>query len=463
MDSYTRQIADFAANLKLSAVPPEVIARAKGIVLDGLGCGLYGHDLKWTDILARVVSRLEPNGGQATLWGRGASASAVNAALVNGTMIQGYELDDTHLNASIHNCATVLPAAFAAAELIDAERVDGARLLTAIIAGFEVGPRVGMCMNGEHTVVLGWHSPAIVSSFPAAIAAGVVLGLNSDQFFHALGIAGTQASGLMAAQYGSMVKRMQCAKGSQSGLYAALLAADGFTGIEDIFEQEYGGFATTFSYSTDKFDLTRLVRGFGERWETMHFTTKIYCCGGGNQTAIDAIDELIREHRFGAADVAEIAIGGTDGMVHHHGWHPYVPNGLTAAQIHAGYCVAMRLIEGDVFVEQMTEANVGRTDLVELANRIRVVRNPERERRGHDFRKGVDMEVKLKDGRTLTKSVDFFRGTDRRPLSRDELTSKYRKLAAKALPRDQVEAIENRVWALDSAPSIAPLVKALAG
>ena len=102
MPSYTRQLSEFAANLKLSEVPEDVIARAKSIVLDGLGCGLFGAQLKWTEILASVVRRLEPYGGQVSIWGRGETASAVNAALVNGTMIQGYELDDAN-PASIHS------------------------------------------------------------------------------------------------------------------------------------------------------------------------------------------------------------------------------------------------------------------------------------------------------------------------------------------------------------------------
>src|SRR5258705_13646331 len=89
MSSYTRQLAEFAANLKLEDVPEEVVARAKGIILDGLGCGLFAADVKWTQILARVVGQLEPSGGRASIWGRGETASAVHAALVNGTMVQG--------------------------------------------------------------------------------------------------------------------------------------------------------------------------------------------------------------------------------------------------------------------------------------------------------------------------------------------------------------------------------------
>ncbi len=463
MTSYTREIADFASNITLADIPPEVIARAKGIILDGLGCALFGSDVRWTAILAGVVDRLEPQGGTATIWGRGASASPANAALVNGTMVQAYELDDVHINGHMHSCAVVLPAAFAAAEYVGTDKVDGARLLTAIIAAFEIGPRVGMCMRGDDIKLNGWHSGGILTTFPAAIAAGVVLGLSSDQFFHALGIAGTQAGGLFAAQYGSMVKRMHAGKAAQSGLYSALLAADGFTGIEDVFEEKYGGYCSTFTHSTDKFDLPQLVDGLGTRWETMRFTIKTYACNGSNHSAVNAIDELMTETGITAGDVAEIAISATQGMIRHGGVSPYEPTGLVGAQMHTGFCVAMRMIDGDVFVDQMIEENIGRPDLVELANKVKMVRSVEREQKGNIYRKGVDMQVTLKNGKVLKKTVDFALGNDLRPLTGEQMATKYRRLAAKALSMEDVAQVEKIVWDLDRVSSVAPLVNSLRG
>src|SRR4029077_2476995 len=95
------------------------------------------------------------------------------------------------------------------------------------------------------------------------------LKLDAEKTVHALGIGGTQAAGLMAAQYGAMVKRMHAGRASQSGLYAALLAEQGFTGIVNVFESEYGGFCTTFSRSQDRFRMEELTAGLGSVWETM--------------------------------------------------------------------------------------------------------------------------------------------------------------------------------------------------
>ena len=116
---------------------------------------------------------------------------------------------------------------------------------------------------------------------------------------HALGIAGTQSAGLMAAQYGAMVKRMHAGRSSQSGLYGALLAREGFTGIVDVFESEYGGFCSTFSRSHDRFKLEELTAGLGERWETMRISLKFYSCVGSNHTTLDAIRTMQARHPFG--------------------------------------------------------------------------------------------------------------------------------------------------------------------
>ena len=109
---------------------------------------------------------------------------------------------------------------------------------------------------------------------------------------HALGIAGTQSAGLMAAQYGAMVKRMHAGRSSQSGLYGALLASKGFTGIQDVFESPYGGFCSTFSRSHDRFNLDELIGGLGERFETLRISLKMYSCVGCNHTTLDSIRDL---------------------------------------------------------------------------------------------------------------------------------------------------------------------------
>lgn len=461
MDHYSDRIAAFATELRLADVPAEVVARAKSVALDGLGCGLFGANLEASRILARTIRRLEPVGGGVTIWGRGEAASGTNAALLNGTQIQGFELDDAN-PATIHSCAAVLPAALAAAELVGAERVSGETLLTAIIAGFEIGPRVGLCMNGNRMLVKGWHAPGLFGVFPAAVAAGIVLGLDKRQLAHAIGIAAPLAGGLLATQFGSMAKRMLSGRSSQSGLYGALLAAEGFTGIERAFEEPYGGYCTTFTGTADDFDLAALTAELGQRWETMRISIKRHAVVGTNLSALDAVEALMAEG-LTADQVDRITVRMTQDAVAHSYWVPYEPTGLTAAQMHLGFAIAMMLIEGEVFVDQMTEANIGRPDLLALCAKVEVVRDEEREAKGRPFARGASVEVVLKSGETMRKTVDHFLGSVQRPMSDAQMGTKFRRLAGKALAAGEVDALERFIRSAEQQASTSELFALLQG
>src|SRR5260370_10947962 len=140
--------------------------------------------------------------------------SSPHAALVNGTQVQGFELDDVHRQGVLHVGAVTLPGLIAVAESHAA--LSGRELLTAAVAGYEIGPRVGKCMGQEH-IGQGWHSGATVGVYSAAAGAARGLSLSADETVHALGIAGTQSAGLMAAQYGAVVKPRHAGRAAQSG------------------------------------------------------------------------------------------------------------------------------------------------------------------------------------------------------------------------------------------------------
>src|SRR6266702_3572892 len=232
---YTGGVAAFVAQLRYDVIPHDVIARIKLLLLDSIGCALFGSALEWSRILADTLARVDTTPG-CTVWGTPMKLSAPHAALVNGTLIQSFELDDVHRAGVLHVGAVTLPAVLAVAETLPADaRMSGRDFLRACVAGYEVGPRVGMCMGPEH-IAQGWHSGATVGVFSAAAGAAAALRLDTGQTVHALGIGGTQSAGLMAAQFGAMVKRMHAGRAAQSGLYGALLAENGFTGIVDVFE-----------------------------------------------------------------------------------------------------------------------------------------------------------------------------------------------------------------------------------
>src|SRR3979411_1043319 len=296
---HTRQIAEFVSALSYDRIPAEVRERIKLLILDSIGGAIYSVDLEWCRILRETCAALDAT-RTTSVWGTGERLSSPHAALVNGTQVQGFELDDVHRQGVLHVGAVTLPALIAVAE--SHAELTGREFLAAAVAGYEIGPRVGKCMGQEH-IGQGWHSGATVGVFSAAAGAARALRCTAGQTVHALGIAGTQSAGLMAAQYGAMVKRMHAGRSSQSGLYGALLAQNGFTGIVDVFEAPYGGFCTTFSRSNDRFNLDELSAGLGERFETMRISLKFYSCVGSNHTTLDAIRDIQRRRPLTPAEI----------------------------------------------------------------------------------------------------------------------------------------------------------------
>src|SRR5580658_3716935 len=368
---HTRKIAEFVSGLTYEQIPAEVRERIKLLILDSLGCAIYGADLEWCRILRGTLEALDAS-RTTSIWGTGRKISSPHAALVNGTQVQGFELDDVHRIAVLHVGAVTLPALLAVAE--SHAQLAGRDLLTAAVAGYEIGPRVGLCMGQEH-IGQGWHSGATVGIFSAAASAARGLRLDADRTAHALGIAGTQSSGLMAAQYGAMVKRMHAGRAAQSGLYAALLANNGFTGIADVFEAPYGGFCTTFSRSQDRFDLAKLSAGLGERFETMRISLKFYSCVGSNHTTLDAIRDIRKRRPFALGEIEEIVVHASRITLDHAGW-PYRPDGLTGAQLNLSYCVATLLLAGDVFVDEFTADCVDDQARIQLSRKVKAVHDP---------------------------------------------------------------------------------------
>ncbi len=419
---HTRQIAEFVSALSYERIPAEVRERIKLLILDSIGCAIYSVDLEWCRILRETCAALDAT-RTTSVWGTGQRLSSPHAALVNGTQVQGFELDDVHRQGVLHVGAVTLPALIAVAE--SHAELTGRDFLAAAVAGYEIGPRVGKCMGQEH-IGQGWHSGATVGVFSAAAGAARGLRLTAEQTVHALGIAGTQSAGLMAAQYGAMVKRMHAGRSSQSGLYGALLAHNGFTGIVDVFEAPYGGFCTTFSRSNDRFNLAELSAGLGERFETMRISLKFYSCVGSNHTTLDAIRDIRKKRPFGLDELDKIVVHGSQVTVDHVGW-PYRPDSMTTAQLNLPFCVAR----------------------IALSRKVEVVHDPQITALGSAFRHKARVDVHLRDGSVHTETREAPRGSEQSFASADDIVAKFRALTRTVLRPDRQQALIDAVLGLD--------------
>jgi aconitate decarboxylase len=448
----TRELAEFIAELRFDDLPAEVVAMARRCVLDSLGCGIYGSGTPWVDSVVRTVALL----GQATTasaWGRPVKADPLGAALINGTAAQGYELDDCHDQSMSHYGAGVVPAVLAVAEAMGP--FDGRQVVLAVVAGFEVGTRVGNTVSPS-AFHRGFHPCGLTSTFGAAAAIAKLLELDTEQFVNALGLAGSQASGLMASQFGAMAKRFHSGKASQNGILAALAAREGLTGVRDVLEAPYGGFCST--YSAD-YDLDYAVAGLGEHWEILRNGFKQYSSLASSQTTVDALRAIRERTGIGPEDVEKVLVETTETVYVHCGW-PYVYNGETiAAQMNLPYTAAVTLIDGTAFIDGYTDQRLGDPQILDLAARVQVVVAPDLDALGKDEMRAVRVTVTTKSGQTHTEGVLYRSGHWKNPLSDQDLAAKFRNLASRVITDEAAAAIQDVVLQLEkSADPVAEIV-----
>ncbi|MDT5246687.1 MAG: hypothetical protein QOD36_4063 [Mycobacterium sp.] len=452
----TGTLASWVAELSLFNAPAVVLERAKHLLLDGLGCALIGAQLPWSRTATDAVLAIDGRGDTVVI-GTGQTASPPAAAVLNGTFVQGFELDDFHPIAPVHSCSLVIPALLSTASSLPT--VSGADALLAAIVGFEVGPRVGYTLHGAEMLNRGWHSGSVFGTHSAAMASGKLLRLSPGQLEDALGLAATQSAGLMAAQYEAMSKRMHHGLAARNGFYAAGLAAHGYTGIKRVFEREYGGFLSVFGEGHHP-EAALLTGQLGERWETSTIMVKSYAAMGGLHGAIDAARQLRSSVDPRRISHIEITVGTT---IYKHGWWT-AERPLTAigAQMHLGYTTAAALLDGNVLPEQFTADRLDADDIWRLVDRTEVHLDAARDGASITERFATDLAVTTDDGTVHRNRVAQPHGAPDDPVTNEELVVKFHALADRVTSRDRAVAIERSVIGLDRLDDIGDLVDLLA-
>jgi 2-methylcitrate dehydratase PrpD len=456
----TGRLATWVADLTLDDVPQTVIERAKHLLLDGLGCALVGAQLPWSRIATDAVLGLEGTGDTVVI-GTGRTTGAPAAAVLNGTFIQGFELDDFHPIAPLHSCSLLIPALLSTAATRPAMTgpLSGAELLLAAVAGFEVGPRVGYTLHGTQMLDRGWHSGPVFGTHSAAMTSGKLRGLSPAQLEDALGLAGTQSAGLMAAQYEAMSKRMHHGFAARNGFYAAGLAQANYTGIKRVFEREYGGFLSVFGEGHDP-DASLLTDQLGERWETSIIVVKSYAVMGGLHGAVDAARRL--RGSFAPEDISKIDITVGETVYKHGWWQPERPLTAIGAQMNIGYATAAALLDGNALPEQFTSARLDADDIWSLIGVTDVHLDESLADAAATERFRTDVAVTTRDGTVHQTCVVAPHGAPWDPVTNEELVTKFHALADRVTSRDRADAIERAVVGLEDLDDVSDLIDLLA-
>ncbi|KAI1179924.1 hypothetical protein F4777DRAFT_574746 [Nemania sp. FL0916] len=476
----TATLCHWIANLSKDDIPAPVLERAKHLILDGIGCGLVGARVPWSEKAVEAVLDYEPE-GQCSVIGYEEKFGPLAAALLNGAFIQATELDDYHSVAPLHSASVVVPALMAAAQVKNKKvrghaqngdtkqaTVPGIEFLIAAVVGFETGPRSGLAMHGADLLVRGWHSGPVFGCPASAAASSKLLGLSADDTESAIGIACTQAGGLMAAQYEGMIKRVQHAFAARNGLFGSLLSRNGYVGIKKVFERSYGGFLAMFSQGNEKkppYDVREVASGLGDVWHTSRIRVKLHACVGGCHGQIEAIEKLQIAHpeRF-ASDalhhIVSIKVGLSGPIYAHDGWEPHErPLSSTGAQMNAAFIGAVQLVSCQVLIAEFSDAALDRDDIWELTHKTKCHHDSQFDKPNHGC--GAHVTVEFDDGVTLEETVQMPKGFDP-PITDDEIRTKYRKLAASVISQERLEKIEGLVLGMDKLEDLSELFAELA-
>lgn len=437
-----RKLAGFAVDFRLEQAPEEVVRAAKYCVLDSIGCALGAARYEEIPELCRELRQwcAEPAWRAAGVWGQGFSLDVFQALLLNGIMGHALELDDVHTGSKSHVGAVVVETAWTLAEALGES---GRHLLEAVIAGYEVMARVGMAMDVASNRKRGWHGTGIIGTFGAAAAAGHLLGLDEDQMVSALGMAGTQSSGLWAfLEEGATCKKLHPARAAVNGLTAAVLARGGMTGPERILDAKDGGL---YRAVADSFDLERLARGLGTEYEILKIDKKPYPCCRSTHHAIDGA--LALREKADPARVERIVVETYEVGVLQCGSQSY-PSSAVEAKFSIPYTVAAALVRGNVSLAEFTPEAIGDPLIRKIAGNVQVKADPLFTQR-YPSRWGCRLRLTTKDGAELTEQVDDMSGSVARPLTEEQEKRKFRGLAGEGMEEWEVAQLLSTILMID--------------
>lgn len=435
--------------ISTDAFPDAVRAAACRHLLDGFGTALGALRLDAVGPALKVARGLGgPN--EATIIGDSTQVGAASAAFANGVLVHGLDFDDTHAGGLVHATSVVLPAAFAVGEETGAT---GREVLDAVIVGLETVCRVGAAAPYAFQA-RGLHATMIGGVFSAAIVSARLMKLSTAETTSALGIAGSQAGGLLAfLSTGASTKQLHPGMASQAGVIAARLAAAGASGPANVFEGPYGLYD---ALAGGEGDPTLIVTGLSERWEAARIGIKPYPACQHSHAAIDALRAARLLRQFGPDDVEEIrATMHPDAadVVCAPGRDLAAPTTTYGAKFSMPWCLAALVIDDSLTLESFSDASIARPEVVDLARRVTWDVGPggtvAADAPGHVI-------VRLRDGASIVGDVARSSGGPDEPLTRDQLVAKF--MSSAGAGDEVVDLIEH----LDDVGSVEPILAACA-
>jgi 2-methylcitrate dehydratase PrpD len=445
----TRQLAQFIANMRYDNIPRPVLDACRTIILDGIANVLAGATLPEPEYIRRYVDRL---GGrpECTVVGSPNRTNAPLAAFANGAAMHVLDYEPQGIP-STHGTSTLLPGILALAEV---HGLSGRAVITAFAVGWEIQQRIATAAQKAES--RPFHPPGIYGPPSCAAACANLMRLNEHQTRMALGI-GASRTGALFANNGTMTKSSHPGNAGRMGVEAVMLAGDGFTANDAIFETGRGYVETLFG---DEFDWDALLGGLGDKWNLQQrgFNIKRYPAQIAMQWATESVVLLREKNKLHADDVEWLEL---EVSSRRPGLSRPAPATGLDGKFSFEYVAAVALTQDQVGIDSFSDA-VRFSAPVEAALKIiRLKPNPDISTSTLDT--WVQARAGLKDGRVLVERCDAYRGSARNPITREAHLVKVRDCMRRALPEAKMERLIGFINGLDDLKDARVLVRALVG
>jgi len=441
-DDIFKTLASHIVNTKYSDIPHPALAITKMNIIDFLGTLIAGSSAEGCEIL---IDLMKEWGGkeESTILIHGGKVPAHAAALCNSVMARALDFDDAQQN-GMHPSAGLVPTALAIGEKLGG--VNGRELLTAITLGADVAGRINYATLDYH----GFDPTLTCNIFGTTTVAGKLLGLDENQMWNALGLAFNECSGTFQSNAdGVLAVRLNQGLASYEGIMCAVFAQRGITGVKNITQGNYNYFRL---YSNDKADLEHLTVNLGKHFYGEKTIFKRWPSCGCTLIGTDLMVEIVEEESLDSAQVDSIVatvgkftfnLVGKDFTIG--------PNPQVDAQFSLQYAVANALLRRKPVIEHFTSEYIIVPEIQELVGKVKIVLDPEVSPAGGDYRK-TTLEVKLKDGRKISKTALVSKGNPDNPVTMEDIIAKFQNNVRfkPIIPKERTEQILTMVSSLEN-------------
>ena len=444
-------IVSFVSELRFGALSDEVRHYARRHLLDTVGVMIAGAGGEVATRAEAVLAAVRPP-GRIPVPGRARRADLIDATFLGGTAAHGIELDDGFRQGSVHPGCVVVPAVLA---LGYERRISGAKLIEALVAGYEAEIAIGRACHPDLRQ-RGFHPAAAVGVFGAVMAAGKLRGLPHQQLANALGIAASSAAGLFAfVNGGADIKRLHAGHASREGLQAALLAEQGIEGPPGVIEA-HDGFLQAFAFGRDR-KPRAIVLPPKVPFGITDCYIKPYPCCRHIQPAVEALIGILCDENLAPEQVERIDVATYRIAAEHAGtgWDDFA-----SAQLSFPYLLGLALKFRGIKFEHFEAAVRRNPEFAAIAHKISISAPPEIDRLYPQLRPA---RVTVTSGRgTFTRQADEALGSRIVPLDDAGLRAKFMGLVAPILGADAAEVLADRLWCIEDTGDVAPLIEAMA-